>query len=111
MAGIRLDLITEEAATDRSVTSPVNYMCKYPTFLGATRIYKKLITVHAKQNTIPLIEVDSRDTLGKWVGRCKFDKAGEARRVKGCSSCAIKNYGEESEAYTYLEQYIKEHNL
>ena len=74
-------------------------------------IYKKLITALAKQNKIPLIEVDSRDTLGKWVGQCKFDKAGEARRVKGCSSCAIKNYGEESEAYTYLEQYIKDNNL
>ena len=78
-------------------------------------IYKKLITALAKQNKIPLIEVDKRETLGQWVGQCKFDKAvfkaGEARRVKGCSSCCIKNYGEESEAFTYLEQYIKANNL
>lgn len=73
--------------------------------------YKKLITALAKQNKIPLIEVDSRNDLGEWLGQAKFDKAGVARRVKGCSSAVIKDYGEESEAYTFLEQYIKDNNL
>ena len=73
--------------------------------------YKKLISALAKQNKIPLIEVDSRTELGEWLGQCKYDKAGVARKTRGCSSVCIKDYGENSEAYTFLEQYIKEHDL
>ena len=73
--------------------------------------YKKLITALAKQNNIPLIEVDSRQELGEWVGQSKYDKAGVARKTRGCSSLAIQDYGETSEALTFLEQHIKEHNL
>ena len=51
--------------------------------------YKKLISALAKQNGVPLIEVDSRDELGKWVGQCKYDKKGEAKKVRGASSLAI----------------------
>ena len=73
--------------------------------------YKKLISALAKQNKIHLIEVDSRLELGEWLGQCKYDKKGVARKVKGCSSVAIKEYGESSEALTYLENYIKENDL
>ena len=73
--------------------------------------YKKLISALAKQNKIPLIEVESREALGEWLGQCKYDKAGVPRRVRGASSVAIKDYGENSEALTFLEQYIKEHDL
>merc|ERR1711990_1398301 len=52
--------------------------------------YKKLITALAKQSNVPLIEVDSRDELGEWVGQCKYTKdksgKGEAKKVKGASS-------------------------
>ena len=73
--------------------------------------YKKLITALAKQNKIPLIEVDSRQDLGLWLGQCKYDKEGNAKKTKGASSCAIKDYGETSDALSFLEQYIKEHDL
>merc|ERR1719263_217551 len=73
--------------------------------------YKKLITALAKQSKIPLISVDKRETLGEWLGQCKYDNQGVARKVKGASSCAIKNYGENSEALSYLEQHIKDNNL
>mmetsp|Transcript_19611 Transcript_19611/g.30218 ORF Transcript_19611/g.30218 Transcript_19611/m.30218 type:complete len:130 (-) Transcript_19611:97-486(-) len=73
--------------------------------------YKKLISALAKQNKIPLIEVDSREELGMWLGQCKYDKDGEPRKIKGASSVAILDYGETSDAYSYLENYIKEHNL
>ena len=68
--------------------------------------YKKLITALAKQNGVPLIEVDSRDELGEWVGQCKYDKKGEAKKIKGASSLVIKDYGEQSEALTFVEDYI-----
>ena len=68
--------------------------------------YKKLITALAKQNNVPLIEVDSRDELGEWVGQCKYDKKGEAKKIKGASSLVIKDYGEQSEALTFIEDYL-----
>lgn len=86
------------------------YLCVLATDCDDPK-YKKLITALAKQNKIPLIEVDSRAELGEWLGQCKYDKTGVARKVRGCSSCAIKDYGEQSEALTYLEKYIQEHNL
>jgi len=73
--------------------------------------YKKLISALAKQNKIPLLEVESREELGEWVGQCKYDKAGVARKTRGCSSLVIQNYGETSEALTFLEQYVKDHDL
>merc|ERR1711935_1241227 len=73
--------------------------------------YKKIITALAKQNKIPLIEVDSRNDLGEWLGQCKYDKEGVARKVRGASSCAVKTYGEQSEALTFLEQHIKDNGL
>jgi small subunit ribosomal protein S12e len=73
--------------------------------------YKKLITALAKQNKIPLVEVDSRNLLGEWTGQAKYDKTGEARKVRGCSSLAIKDYGEHSEALTFLEEHIKSNGL
>merc|ERR1712086_905186 len=44
--------------------------------------YKKLITALAKQNKVPLIEVDSRQDLGQWLGQCKYDKDGVPRRPR-----------------------------
>jgi len=65
----------------------------------------------AKHSGIPLIEVNSRMDLGEWLGHCQYDKEGAARKVKGTSSVAIKNYGEETEALAFVLNYIKEKNL
>ena len=73
--------------------------------------YKKLVTALAKQSNIPLIEVESRVAVGEWLGHCKYDKSGEAVKVKAISSVAIKNYGEETEALSFVLNYIKENNL
>ena len=73
--------------------------------------YKKLVTALAKHNSIPLIEVEQREDLGEWLGHCKYDKEGEARKVKGTSSIAIKGYGEETEALSFVLNYIKENSL
>ena len=55
-----------------------------------------------------MIEVEKRAELGEWLGQCKYDKKGVARRVKGASSCAIKDYGEESEALNFVLNHIKD---
>merc|ERR1712167_11183 len=65
--------------------------------------YKKLITALAKQNKVPLITVAARKDLGEWTGQCKYDKEnGKARKVRGCSSLAIKDYGEVSDALSVI---------
>jgi len=70
--------------------------------------YKKLISALCKQNNIPLLEVEKRSELGEWLGQCKHDKAGVARKVRGCSSVAIRDYGEESDALNFVLNHIKE---
>ena len=60
-----------------------------------------------KVNNIPLIEVEKREELGEWLGQCKYDKYGTARKIKGASSVAIKDYGEESEALNFVLNHIK----
>jgi small subunit ribosomal protein S12e len=55
--------------------------------------------------------VETRDELGEWLGHCKYDKEGKPRKVKGCSSIAILNYGEETEALSFVHKYIKDNKL
>lgn len=73
--------------------------------------YKKLVTALAKSNGVPVITVENRDDIGVWLGHCKYDKEGAARKVKGTSSVCIKDYGEESEALSFVLNHIKEHGL
>mmetsp|Transcript_11970 Transcript_11970/g.16253 ORF Transcript_11970/g.16253 Transcript_11970/m.16253 type:complete len:145 (+) Transcript_11970:98-532(+) len=73
--------------------------------------YKKFVTAMAKSSGIPLIEVDSRMDLGEWLGHCHYDKEGNARKVKGTSSVAIRAYGEETEDLAFVLNHIKEKNL
>merc|ERR1712083_852324 len=73
--------------------------------------YKKLVDALAKSSNVPLIEVESRDDLGEWLGHCKYDADGTAKKVKGTSSIAIKNYGEETEALSFVLNHIKEKGL
>jgi len=65
--------------------------------------YKKLVSALCKQNKIPLVEVDDRMAVGEWLGLCKFDKDNKPRKIRGASSVAIKDYGEETEALSYLQ--------
>lgn len=65
--------------------------------------YKKLVSALCKQNKIPLVEVDDRMAVGEWLGLCKYDKENKPRKVRGASSVAIKDYGEETEALAYLQ--------
>ena len=73
--------------------------------------YKKLITALAKANSIPVITIENRNDIGEWLGHCKYDKEGKARKVKGTSSVAIKDFGEETAALAFVLNHIKEKNL
>jgi small subunit ribosomal protein S12e len=54
--------------------------------------YKKLIEALCRDANIPLVKVDSAVTLGEWVGLCKYDEEGEARKVVKCGCVAISSW-------------------
>merc|ERR1711953_1298834 len=72
-----------------------------------------------KYKKIPLITTGvKRNNLGEWTGQCKYEKGdgkdkdlGKARKIRGCSSLVIRDYGQDSNEKTIIEQYIKDNNL
>ena len=54
---------------------------------------------------------ETKDQLERQKARRKYDKEGKPRKVKGCSSIAILNYGEETEALSFVHKYIKDNKL
>ena len=58
-----------------------------------------------------MITIENRNDIGEWLGHCKYDKEGKARKVKGTSSVAIKDFGEETAALAFVLNHIKEKNL
>eukprot|EP00741_Cyanophora_paradoxa_P015644 tig00020903_g15101.t1 len=69
--------------------------------------YTRLVEALCAEHGINLIKVPENKQLGEWVGLCKIDKEGNARKVVGCSCAVITNFGEESEARHVLMEYLK----
>lgn len=69
--------------------------------------YIRLVEALCAEHSINLIKVQDAKKLGEWVGLCKIDREGNARKVVGCSSVAVKDFGEESEAMNVLMDYFK----
>ncbi|KAF9624487.1 hypothetical protein IFM89_011530 [Coptis chinensis] len=71
--------------------------------------YVKLVRVLCADNNVSLIAVPSAKTLGEWVGLCKIDFEGKARKVIGCSCVDMKDYREEPEGLNIVQEYVKSH--
>lgn len=69
--------------------------------------YKKLVQGLCKEHEIPLLDITDSKALGEWAGLCKVDKDGTARKVVGASCVCVTDFGEESEALTFLQNHIK----
>mgnify|MGYP001795079441 CR=1 FL=1 len=52
-------------------------------------MYVKLVEALCAEHSINLLKVDDSKKLGEWVGLCKIDKEGKARKVVGCSCVAV----------------------
>ena len=65
--------------------------------------YTKLIEALCAEHGVDLMKVSDGKQLGEWVGLAKVDKEGTARKVVGCSSVVVSDFGEESEALTILK--------
>ncbi|XP_053143694.1 40S ribosomal protein S12 isoform X1 [Hemicordylus capensis] len=70
-------------------------------------MYVKLVEALCAEHQINLIKVDDTKKLGEWVGLCKIDREGKPRKVVGCSSVVVKDYGKESQAKDVIEEYFK----
>lgn len=69
--------------------------------------YTKLVQALCTEANVNLITVPASKTLGEWVGLCKLDAEGLARKVVGCSCVVIKDFGEESEALAVVQAYLR----
>jgi small subunit ribosomal protein S12e len=58
--------------------------------------YVKLIKGLASQNKIPIIEEVDGETLGEWLGICKYDKNKNVTKKRKCSSVAIRGFSVEA---------------
>ncbi|KAH3847554.1 40S ribosomal protein S12-like isoform X3 [Dreissena polymorpha] len=70
-------------------------------------MYVKLVEALCAEHGINLIKVDDNKKLGEWVGLCKIDKEGKARKIVGCSCVVVKDYGKESQALDVLNEYFR----
>eukprot|EP00742_Colponemidia_sp_Colp-10_P029861 GILJ01038123.1.p1 GENE.GILJ01038123.1~~GILJ01038123.1.p1 ORF type:complete len:135 (-),score=17.65 GILJ01038123.1:3-407(-) len=69
--------------------------------------YLKLIEALCTEHSVNLIKVGKKMELGEWVGLCKHDATGAARKVVKCSCVVVKDYGEQSEALNVLLEHFK----
>ena len=70
--------------------------------------YKNLVKAFCAQNNIRLLMVEKRNSLGEWLGYFKKDEEGKIRKLRGISSCAIKDYGESTAALEFVLKHVKE---
>ena len=68
--------------------------------------YTKLVEALCAEHGVDLLKVPDGKTLGEWVGLAKVDKEGTARKVVGCSSVVVTDFGEEGEALKILKESI-----
>lgn len=54
--------------------------------------YVKLVKGLASQNKVPVIEIEEGETLGEWIGICKYDKNKNVSKKRKCSSVAIRGF-------------------
>ncbi len=68
--------------------------------------YKKLITALCKTYNVPLQTVDQKKKLAVYSGLCRFDKEGQPKKVRKCSTLVIKRWPKSEEAAVNI---VKQH--
>lgn len=69
--------------------------------------YIKLVEALCKEKKVQLIRVDDGKKLGEWVGLCKYDTNGNARKVVRCSCAVVTKHGEK-DAADKINQFMKD---
>ncbi|KAM7267662.1 hypothetical protein ACFE04_009828 [Oxalis oulophora] len=71
--------------------------------------YVKIMKALCAEHNVSLLTVPTAKTLGEWAGLCKIDSEGKARKVVGCSCVVVKDFGEEHEGLSVVQEYLKSH--
>merc|ERR1711957_636040 len=100
--------VIKKAQANNGLVKGLNEVCKA---LDKNGQNGTMLVVMAKRATVPLLMVETREELGEWLGHCKYDAEGNAVKVKGTSSLAITDYGEETIALAFLLKHLKEQGL
>jgi small subunit ribosomal protein S12e len=58
--------------------------------------YVKVVKGLANRNKIPIIEIDEGETMGEFLGFCKYDKNKSVTKARKCSSVAIRDFSHEA---------------
>uniref|UniRef100_A0A8R1XTB6 40S ribosomal protein S12 n=2 Tax=Onchocerca TaxID=6281 RepID=A0A8R1XTB6_ONCVO len=69
-------------------------------------MYTKLVEALCNEHQIPLIKIKDKKQLGEWIGLCKYDKEGKARKIVGCSCVVVRDYGQDDAARAFLQDYF-----
>uniref|UniRef100_A0A1I7VML7 40S ribosomal protein S12 n=2 Tax=Loa loa TaxID=7209 RepID=A0A1I7VML7_LOALO len=69
-------------------------------------MYTKLVEALCNEHQIPLVKIKDKKQLGEWIGLCKYDKEGKARKVVGCSCVVVRDYGQDDAARAFLQEYF-----
>jgi len=70
--------------------------------------YEKLIRALCKSHEIPIFKIATKAELGELVGQCKYDKEGQARKIVGCSTAVVTQWGRgNEEARNVVLDYLK----
>jgi small subunit ribosomal protein S12e len=69
--------------------------------------YLRLVEALCNEHQISLLKVEDKEELGEWVGLCKIDRDGKARKVVKCSCVVIKDIGTDTAAWGVVQEYIK----
>ena len=70
--------------------------------------YKKLIQCLCNEFNVHILEVPTKEALGKMVGLCKYDKKGEPRKVVKTSCVVVRDFGKQSRHLDFVLQHLKE---
>ena len=57
--------------------------------------YVKVVKGLASRNKVPVIEIEEGETLGEYLGICKYDKNKNVTKKRKCSSVAIRDFSHE----------------
>jgi small subunit ribosomal protein S12e len=69
--------------------------------------YTKLVKALCEEGGVHLLMVDTGKQLGEYCGLCKINEEGEATKVVRCSCAVVTEFGEESQAFTVLMDFLK----